>query len=191
VIFTPNHDLPEIILIDPDIHRDERGHFLEIYQANQWAKHGMLDNFVQDNLSYSKQGVLRGLHYQLGLPQGKLVWVVDGEVFDVSVDIRQGSPTFGKWVGVTLSSKKYNQVFVPQGFAHGFCVISVTATLLYKCTDYYAPEEERGIQWNDPALGIDWPVPEPILSEKDRILPPLKEIPRGELPLFPNMTSGL
>jgi dTDP-4-dehydrorhamnose 3,5-epimerase len=189
--FIPNFDLPEIIMIDPDIHGDERGHFLETYQAHQYAKNRIPDSFVQDNLSYSKRGVLRGLHYQLGTPQGKLVWVVDGEVFDVSVDIRQGSPTFGKWVGVTLSSKKYSQVFVPPGFAHGFCVISKTATLLYKCTDYYAPKAERGIQWNDPALGIDWPVTDPILSEKDRTThPPLKKIPRGELPVYSDMPSG-
>ena len=188
--FIPNFDLPEIIMIDPDIHGDERGHFLETYQAHHYAKNGIPDSFVQDNLSYSTRGVLRGLHYQLGTPQGKLVWVVDGEVFDVSVDIRQGSPTFGKWIGVMLSSKKYSQVFVPQGFAHGFCVISKTATLLYKCTDYYSPKAERGIQWNDPALGIDWPVTNLILSEKDRTHPPLKKMPRGELPVFSDMPSG-
>jgi dTDP-4-dehydrorhamnose 3,5-epimerase len=184
MIFTPTNDLPEILLIAPDIHGDKRGYFLETYQANLYAKHGILDSFVQDNLSYSKKGVLRGLHYQLGSPQGKLIWVVHGEVYDVAVDIRQGSPTFGKWVGVTLSSENYSQVFVPQGFAHGFCVTSKTATLVYKCTDYYAPKEERGIQWNDPSLGIHWPVTNPILSEKDRILPPLQKVPNDELPVF-------
>ena len=189
--FIPNAVLPEIIMIDPDIHGDERGHFLETYQAKRYAENGIAENFVQDNLSYSQRGVLRGLHYQLGTPQGKLVWVVEGEVFDVSVDIRRGSPTFGKWISVILSSKKYNQVFIPEGFAHGFCVISETATLLYKCTDYYAPKEERGIQWNDPALGIDWPVAAPILSKKDRTYLSLKKTPQEELPVFSHMPSGL
>ena len=189
--FIPNAVLPEIIMIDPDIHGDERGHFLETYQAKRYAEKGIAENFVQDNLSYSQRGVLRGLHYQLGTPQGKLVWVIEGEVFDVSVDIRRGSPTFGKWISVILSSKKYNQVFIPEGFAHGFCVISETATLLYKCTDYYAPKEERGIQWNDPALDIDWPVTAPILSGKDRTYLSLKKIPKEELPVFSHMPSDL
>lgn len=176
--------LPEIILIDPDIYQDKRGHFLEVYQAKRYASHGITDSFVQDNMSYSTKGVLRGLHYQLGKPQGKLVWVFHGEVLDVAVDIRQGSPTFGKWVGVTLSSQQYRQIFIPQGFAHGFCVVSDSASLLYKCTDYYCPQEERGIRWDDPMLAIEWPKIDPIISKKDRHYPFLKDVPHNELPVF-------
>jgi dTDP-4-dehydrorhamnose 3,5-epimerase len=176
--------LTEIIVIDPDIHQDKRGHFLEVYQTQRYASHGITDSFVQDNLSYSTKGVLRGLHYQLGKPQGKLVWVVHGEVFDVAVDIRQGSPTFGKWSGITLSSQQYRQIFVPQGFAHGFCVVSESASLLYKCTDYYDPLEERGIRWDDPSLAIEWPEMDPIVSKKDRHYPLLKDIPHNELSVF-------
>lgn len=183
--FTTNPLLPEIVLVQPDIHEDERGHFLETYQAQRYAKHGITDSFVQDNLSYSTKGVLRGLHYQLGNPQGKLVWVVSGEVFDVAVDIRRNSPTFGRWVGITLSSENYSQIFVPQGFAHGFCVTSETAVLSYKCTRYYAPQQERGIRWDDPSLDIDWPIGDPVLSEKDRAYCSLAEKPSSELPPFP------
>lgn len=181
---------PEIMLIDPDIHQDNRGHFLEVYQSKRYADLGITDPFVQDNLSYSTNGVLRGLHYQLGKPQGKLIWVVHGEVFDVAVDIRQGSPTFGKWVGITLSSKQCRQIFIPQGFAHGFCVVSRSASLLYKCTEYYAPEEERGIRWDDPSLDIQWPKMDPIVSKKDRGHPLLKNIPNKDLPVFRDVRSG-
>ena len=181
---TPSSVLPDIIIIEPDIYKDARGHFLETYQTQRYLDHGIPDRFLQDNISDSGKGVLRGLHYQLGRPQGKLIWVVLGEVFDVVVDIRRGSPTFGKWMGMTLSSKEYQQVYVPKGFAHGFCVTSEKALLVYKCTDYYAPAEERGIRWNDPTLGIQWPIEEPILSEKDGGYPDFENVSVNDLPMF-------
>jgi dTDP-4-dehydrorhamnose 3,5-epimerase len=187
--FTTHAVLTDVIVIAPDIHQDKRGHFLETFRAQQYAENGLPHRFVQDNLSFSSQGVLRGLHYQLGKPQGKLLWVVHGEVFDVAVDIRRHSPSFGKWAGITLSSQDYSQIFIPEGFAHGFYVVSQTATLLYKCTDYYAPEEERGIRWDDPALGIDWPATNPILSEKDSTYPSLKDLPDSEFPMFGDPSS--
>ena len=183
--FTPFPTLPDVILIEPDLYQDARGSFMETYQAVRYGQHGVPSTFVQDNLSYSAcRGVLRGLHYQLGRPQGKLIWVVQGEVFDVAVDIRRGSSTFGKWVGVTLSSEKHHQLYIPEGFAHGFCVTSETAVCLYKCTDYYAPTEERGIRWNDPSLKITWPVSAPLLSEKDKVYPTLHSIQDVDLPEF-------
>jgi dTDP-4-dehydrorhamnose 3,5-epimerase len=143
-----------------------------------------MESFVQDNLSFSVRSVLRGLHYQLGKPQGKLITVLEGEIYDVAADIRRGSPHFGHWVGVHLSSKEYRQLFIPPGFAHGFCVTSDTAAVIYKCTDYYSPEDERGIRWDDPELSIAWPVTDPVLSEKDRLNPTLGEIPAEDLPVF-------
>jgi len=181
--FTPFPILPEVILIEPDVHQDGRGFFKETYQAERYEQHGVPSTFVQDNLSYSVwSGVLRGLHYQLGHPQGKLVSVVQGEVFDVAVDIRSGSSTFGKWVGAILSSKNHHQLYIPEGFAHGFCVTSEKAVCLYKCTDYYAPAEERGIRWDDPSLNITWPVFDPLLSEKDGEYPTLDTISENDLP---------
>jgi dTDP-4-dehydrorhamnose 3,5-epimerase len=174
----------DLIVLEPRVFADSRGHFLEIYRAQQYQEHGIPDRFVQDNLSFSTRGVLRGLHYQLGRPQGKLVYVVQGEVFDVSVDIRNGSPTFGRYEGVVLSSDSYRQVYIPEGFAHGFCVLSEAATVLYKCTDYYDPREERGIRWDDPSLNIAWPVQIPVLSEKDCTYPFLKDMPLDQLPRF-------
>lgn len=182
--FTLSSVFPEIIIVEPDVYGDVRGRFLETYQAERYAQNSIPARFVQDNLSFSKKGVVRGLHYQLGRPQGKLVWVVQGEVYDVAVDIRQGSPTFGKWVGMTLSSDSLRQIYIPEGFAHGFCVSSETAILMYKCTDYYAPNEEKGLRWDDPTLAIQWPVREPVLSEKDSRYPGLKDIPDRELPPF-------
>ena len=180
----PNPKLPEILVIEPDLFRDDRGYFLESYHGQRYRENGLPGKFVQDNLSFSKQGVLRGLHYQLGVPQGKLVWVVQGEVFDVAVDIRKSSPTFGQWVGLTLSSRNVRQVYLPEGFAHGFCVTSETALFAYKCTDYYAPQEERGIRWDDSSLGIQWPISRPIVSKKDGEYPELKNISAGDLPKF-------
>ncbi|MHC1742682.1 MAG: dTDP-4-dehydrorhamnose 3,5-epimerase [Syntrophobacteraceae bacterium] len=177
-------DLPEVMIVDPDLYRDQRGYLLETYQLKRYPDLGISASFVQDNLSFSKRGVLRGLHYQRGQPQGKLVTVMHGRIFDVAADIRLGSPTFGRWVGVELSSEDHRQIYVPEGFAHGFCVLSETAVVLYKCTDYYAPPEERGILWNCPTLGIPWPVGEPILSSKDGSLPTLKEVGAEELPRF-------
>jgi dTDP-4-dehydrorhamnose 3,5-epimerase len=183
-------DFPEIIVLEPDIHGDQRGHFLETYRSELYLECGLPERFVQDNLSYSRKGVLRGLHYQLGRPQGKLVSVILGEVFDVSVDIRRESPTFGQWVGLTLSATNYRQIYIPEDFAHGFCVLSETAILMYKCTEYYAPKEERGLRWNDPSLGIEWPVQEPIISDKDSELPILEEIPVDDLPNFGDNVGG-
>lgn len=181
---SPSPILPEVLIVELDVHGDRRGYFVETYRAEVYAQHGIPTNFVQDNLSFSQQGVLRGLHYQLGRPQGKLVWVLQGEVFDVAVDIRRGAPTFGRWAGMTLSSEDYRQVYIPQGFAHGFCVLSETALFAYKCTDYYVPEQERGIRWDDPSLAIDWPVAEPIVSDKDRAYPTLEDVPEGDLPVL-------
>ena len=182
--------LPGVLIIEPNIFEDARGHFLEIYQHDRYAMQGITARFVQDNVSFSKKNVLRGLHYQLHNPQGKLVMVLDGRIFDVSVDIRRGSPTFGKWFGTVLSSHDYQQVYVPQGFAHGFCVLSETAKILYKCTDYYAPSDERGIIWNDSTLGIGWPVAEPLLSEKDASFRAMNEIAPAELPVFNEMAGN-
>ena len=181
---TRSPNLPEIIIIEPDVFGDDRGRFLETYQAQRYLDYGIPDRFVQDNISYSSNGVIRGLHYQLGQPQGKLVWVAQGEIYDVAVDIRKGSPSFGKWEVVILSSENHRQIYVPEGFAHGFCVISSSAIVVYKCTDYYAPKEERGISWDDPLLNIDWPIDEPVLSGKDRGYPILETMLVKELPHF-------
>lgn len=176
--------LSDVILVEPQIYSDNRGSFHESYHFERYVQDGIPARFVQDNISHSRRGVLRGLHYQLGNPQAKLVIAVQGEIFDVALDIRSGSPSFGKWVGTVLSSENYCQAFIPEGFAHGFCVLSETATVLYKCTDYYAPAQERGIRWNDPELGIEWPVTDPILSPKDSTYPTLKDLPADQLPVF-------
>lgn len=177
--------LPEVLLIQPRIFRDPRGHFLETYQRRRYHELGLPEAFVQDNLSCSGQSVLRGLHYQLGRPQGKLVMAVAGTIFDVAVDIRRGSPRFGQWVGLELSAESCRQLFVPAGFAHGFSVLSQTASVLYKCTDYYCPPDERGLRWDDPRLAIEWPHNRPILSDKDRAYPVLDETAPENLPLYP------
>jgi dTDP-4-dehydrorhamnose 3,5-epimerase len=179
-------DLPEIVLIEPRIFPDRRGYFLETYQAQRYSDHGIEARFVQDNLSFSHRGVVRGLHYQLQKPQGKLVTVLQGEVVDLVVDIRLGSPTFGKWSKNTLSAANHRQLYVPPGFAHGFVVTSETAMVLYKVTDYYHPGDEYGIIWNDPAFGVDWPLTEAILSDKDGQFPRLKDVPEA---LLPKMTD--
>jgi dTDP-4-dehydrorhamnose 3,5-epimerase len=161
--------IPDVFVIAPKVFGDDRGFFMESYNRRSMAALGIDFEFVQDNHSRSARGVLRGLHYQIRQPQGKLVRVVAGEIFDVAVDIRRASPTFGQWVGVTLSAENKRMAWVPPGFAHGFCVTSDYAEVLYKATDYYAPEHERSILWNDPAIGVDWPLAgEPLLSEKDR-----------------------
>lgn len=163
-------ELPGVILIQPKTFADERGFFLESYRKDRFSAAGIQADFVQDNHSASTKGVLRGLHYQIRQPQGKLICVVVGKVFDVAVDLRRSSPAFGKWAGETLSAEKKDQLWVPPGFAHGFYVTSDKAEILYKATDYYAPQWERCLLWNDPALGIDWPIINgelPILSEKD------------------------
>ncbi|HNY19850.1 MAG TPA: dTDP-4-dehydrorhamnose 3,5-epimerase [Flexilinea sp.] len=161
--------IPDVILIQPDVHRDARGFFFESWQKNKFAKAGIDQEFVQDNHSRSSKDVLRGLHYQIRQPQGKLIRAIVGEVFDVAVDLRRSSPSFGKWVSANLSSENFNMLWIPPGFAHGFLVLSDVAEFVYKATDFYAPQYERCILWNDRDLGIDWPISghEPILSEKD------------------------
>ena len=159
--------LSEVLLIEPDVFGDQRGFFMESWHAKKYAEHGLDVPFVQDNHSRSQHGVLRGLHYQLEQTQGKLVRVLCGTVFDVAVDIRKGSPSLGQWVGFELSGENHKQVYVPPGFAHGFCVLSESADFLYKCTNFYAPEYEHGILWNDPAIGIEWPGSDFLISEKD------------------------
>ena len=164
---------PEVLLIRPDVFEDARGFFMESFHARKYAEQGLPGHFVQDNHSRSTRGVLRGLHYQLNQPQGKMVRVVTGEVFDVAVDIRRGSPRFGQWAGVTLSEENRLQLYIPPGFAHGFCTLSEQADFLYKCTDFYAPGDEHGIAWDDPDIGIDWPAVNYLLSDKDRKFPRL------------------
>ncbi|OYT73187.1 MAG: dTDP-4-dehydrorhamnose 3,5-epimerase [Chloracidobacterium sp. CP2_5A] len=169
-------ELPGVILIEPKVFRDDRGFFLESYHAAKFAAAGLDVTFVQDNHSKSARGTLRGLHAQHRRPQGKLVRVVAGEIFDVVADIRLDSPTFGRWLGVTLSAENFRQLYVPPGFVHGFRVVSAAAEVLYKCTTLYDPTDEIGVIWNDPELGIDWGAQEPLLSEKDRRLPTLREL---------------
>jgi dTDP-4-dehydrorhamnose 3,5-epimerase len=177
--------LPGVVILEPKVFGDDRGYFLETYRADRYMNEGINATFVQDNESFSSHGILRGLHYQLNHPQGKLVRVGQGEVYDVALDIRVGSPTFGQWHGVLLSGENKRQFYVPPGFAHGFYVISKTATFLYKCTNYYAPQDEHGILWNDPDLKIDWPTKaEPLLSNKDGVLPKLKDVRPDYLPKF-------
>ena len=164
-------DVPDMVLIKPQVFGDDRGFFMETFRQNEFEDKVSNLRFVQDNHSLSKRGTLRGLHYQINQPQGKLVRVISGEVFDVGVDLRKSSPTFGNWSGVTLSSENKEILWVPPGFAHGFYVLSDRAEFEYKCTDYYAPEHERSIQWDDPDIGIDWPLLSgslPLLSSKDR-----------------------
>ena len=175
--------LPGVLVIEPDVHRDGRGFFLETYHAGRYRGHGIAGPFVQDNHSRSVARTLRGLHLQLRRPQGKLIRVIEGEVFDVAVDVRRGSPTFGRWVSVILSADSFRQCYVPPGFAHGFCVVSPIAQLEYKCTELYDPESEIGIAWNDPAFGIDWPVTDPILSPRDSRHPSIAEL-RDKLPAW-------
>jgi dTDP-4-dehydrorhamnose 3,5-epimerase len=168
--------IPEVIIFIPPVFTDSRGHFLETYQQQKYAEAGILKPFVQDNQSYSTKNVLRGLHFQLRHPQAKLVRVTRGSVFDVAIDIRKNSPTFGKWHGEILSAENKKQLYIPENFAHGFCVLSDSAEFLYKCTDFYVPGDEAGLIWNDPQLGIKWPIDQPILSEKDAILPSLADV---------------
>jgi dTDP-4-dehydrorhamnose 3,5-epimerase len=177
-------ELPGVIVIDPDVHKDARGFFLETFHERKYAGGRIQGPFVQDNHSHSKRGTLRGLHAQVQRPQAKLVRAVAGEMFDVAVDIRRGSPTFGRWVGVTLSGQNFRQLYIPPGFAHGFCVLSERVDVEYKCTDFYEAAGEIAILWSDPDIGIDWPIRDPILSAKDAGAPRLREI-RERLPLPP------
>lgn len=178
--------LPGVCVIEPKVHGDARGFFLETWREDTFAALGIAARFVQDNWSRSQKGVLRGLHYQLGRPQAKLVRVITGAVFDVAVDVRHGSPTFGRWAGEVLSDDNKRALFIPEGFAHGFLVLSDTCDFVYRCTDYYAPTEERGVLWNDPAIGIAWPVTsmEPLLSGKDQGNTKLEAMSVDHLPTF-------
>lgn len=176
--------LPDVFLIEPKVFSDARGFFLESYHRGKYAALGIHDDFVQDNHSRSVRGTLRGLHYQLQHTQAKLCRVVQGEVLDVAVDIRRGSPTFGRWVGAVLSAENKRQIYVPQGFAHGFAVLSETAEFLYKCSDFYNAEHEYGVLWNDPELKINWNVTDPILSAKDQKYPVLAKVPPELLPKY-------
>jgi dTDP-4-dehydrorhamnose 3,5-epimerase len=168
--------LPEVVVITPDVFRDPRGYFLETYHQGKYRAGAIEVAFVQDNLSRSVRGTLRGLHAQRRRPQGKLIRVTEGEIFDVAVDIRRGSPTFARWVGVRLSGETFRQVYVPPGFAHGFCVLSETAVVEYKCTELYDPADEIGVSWSDPDIGIQWPISDPTLSAKDGVAPRLREV---------------
>jgi dTDP-4-dehydrorhamnose 3,5-epimerase len=179
-----NTNLPGVLLIEPKRFGDARGYFLETWHEERYAAAGINLRFVQDNLSRSVRGILRGLHLQQPAAQGKLVYVVEGEVFDVALDVRVGSPTFGNWTGAILSAKDHRQLWIPPGFAHGFCVTSDVALFAYKCTELYSSAHELGVAWNDPALGIPWPVAEPQLSAKDSVLPRLADIDPARLPKF-------
>lgn len=168
--------IPDVILIEPKAHRDPRGFFLETYKQTEFFGNGITDRFVQDNWSHSSRGTLRGLHFQQPpKAQAKLVMVLKGEVFDVAVDIRKNSPTYGQWVGEILSEQKPQMLYIPVGFAHGFCVLSEEADFIYKVSDEYSRELDRGVRWNDPDIGINWPISNPLLSEKDMLLPLLKD----------------
>lgn len=177
--------LREVLLITPEVHEDIRGHFLEAFQRERYASVGIEDEFVQDNHSRSRENVLRGLHFQHPRPQGKLIRVVRGAIFDVAVDIRRGSPTFGRWFGTRLDDVRHRQLWVPPDFAHGFVTLTETADVCYKCTDYYRPETEHTLRWDDPEVAIDWPIDRPVLSESDADGDSLDELAaRGALPEY-------
>jgi dTDP-4-dehydrorhamnose 3,5-epimerase len=176
--------LPGVCLIEPSVFEDERGFFFESYHEIKFAEIGIKDRFVQDNHAKSIKGTLRGLHYQISHPQAKLCRVIGGEVLDVVVDIRPGSPHFAKWESAILSEQNRRMMYVPPGFAHGYLVLSKTAEFLYKCSDFYRPEYERGIAWNDPLIGINWDIKMPILSDKDRRNPLLSNVPPSDLPKY-------
>ncbi len=169
--------LPGVVIVAPRVFDDERGFFMESFNAQDFAEAGLPTRFVQDNHSRSTRGVLRGLHYQYPAWQGKLVRALVGELFDVAVDIRRGSPYFGEWFGLILSAKTRKQLYVPPGFAHGFCVLSDVCEMAYKCTSLYVPADDASVLWNDPDIGIEWPIESPILSEKDAAAPALAELP--------------
>ncbi|MFZ5571236.1 MAG: dTDP-4-dehydrorhamnose 3,5-epimerase [Thermodesulfobacteriota bacterium] len=174
--------LEGVLVIEPRVFSDPRGFFMETYHQSRYRDHGIQAHFVQDNLSFSVANTLRGLHYQYPQSQAKLVQVFQGEIWDVAVDIRRGSPTFGEWVGVCLSGENKRQLFIPEGFAHGFAVLSESAVFTYKCSDFYSPETERGIIWNDPDLAIEWPLSTPLLSDKDQQYGLLRDIETAFLP---------
>ncbi len=174
--------LPGVLVIEPAVHRDARGFFLETYNEERYHAGGLTARFVQDNHSKSQRGTLRGLHAQSRRPQGKLVRAIEGEIFDVAVDVRRGSPTFGQWFGETLTAENFRQLYIPPGFVHGFCVLSEVAQVEYKCTDLYDPGGEISVIWNDPEIGIEWPIDKPLLSKKDAAAPLLSEL--EDLPVY-------
>ena len=176
-------ELPDVILVEPEVYRDQRGFFLETYHARKFEVGGIPATFVQDNHSQSARGAIRGLHAQRQYPQGKLMRVFEGEIFDVAVDIRRGSPTFKQWVGIILSAENFRQLYIPPGFAHGFAVLTERAQIVYKCTDFYDAADEISLAWNDPDIGIEWPIDTPLLSEKDSVAPLLHDI-EDSLPRF-------
>jgi dTDP-4-dehydrorhamnose 3,5-epimerase len=177
--------LPGVVILEPKVHGDARGYFLELWNQARFAESGISSGFVQDNLSFSANGVLRGLHLQVPNMQAKLVSVLVGEVFDVAVDLRAGSPTFGQWIGETLSAENRRQMFIPEGFAHGFAVTGEHALFSYNCSAYYAPQDELTLLWNDPDVAVEWPVSSPALSAKDREGLRLRDIPEDRLPRYP------
>ncbi|HKY63457.1 MAG TPA: dTDP-4-dehydrorhamnose 3,5-epimerase [bacterium] len=172
--FNPT-ELSEVILIEPEVWPDDRGHFAELYHREKYRAAGIEAVFLQDNFSFSCRGALRGLHYQLNKPQAKLVTALAGEIWDVAVDLRRSSPTFKRWVAARLSGENKRQLYIPAGFGHGFCVLSETASVLYKCSELYSPADDRSLRWSDPELAIAWPVQEPMLSKKDLAAPLLAE----------------
>jgi len=174
--------LPGVVILEPDVYRDHRGYFLETWHQGRYAEAGLPGRFVQVNVSSSSRGVLRGLHYQHPSAQGKLLTVLRGAIFDVAVDIRVGSPTFGRWEAVVLSSEDHRQLYIPPGFAHGFVVTGDEALVCYKCTEFYRPGQEYGVLWSDPDIGIPWPVESPTLSPKDADAPRLADVPADRLP---------
>ncbi|WNH50796.1 dTDP-4-dehydrorhamnose 3,5-epimerase [Stenotrophomonas oahuensis] len=176
--------LQGLTLLEPAVFGDDRGFFFESWNADRFAAHGLPSTFVQSNVSSSSKGVLRGLHYQWPRPQGKLVTVLAGEVYDVAVDIRRGSPTFGQWEAFILSGENRRQLWIPPGFAHGFAVLSDTALFHYLCTDVYVKEADAGIRWNDADIAVDWPISQPLLSAKDEQAPFLKDVPEDRLPVY-------
>jgi dTDP-4-dehydrorhamnose 3,5-epimerase len=174
-------EIPDVKLVNPRVFQDDRGFFEQVYHERQYREAGIDVRFVQDNWSRSSKGVLRGLHYQLKNAQDKLVYVIRGAVFDVAVDVRRSSPTFGKWVGAVLSDENHHQLFVPKGFAHGFCVLSDEVDFVYKCSDFYTPGDEYGIRWDDPEIAIDWPGADFVVAAKDQKAPLLSAIAENEL----------
>lgn len=182
--------ITDVKIIEPKRFGDQRGYFFESWHHEKYKNIGIVSRFVQDNCSMSRRGTIRGLHYQLRYPQAKLVQVLKGSVYDVAVDIRVGSPTFGRWVGVELSEENGRQIYIPEGFAHGFCVMSDEAIFSYKCSDYYMPADEGGILWSDTAIGIEWPNTASVLSEKDQLYPCLADISDSSLPRYRDIMGG-
>ena len=177
--------LPGVIVVEPTVHRDPRGFFVETYHEPRYREHGIVGPFVQDNHSFSRRGTLRGLHGQSPHPQGKLVRVIEGEIWDVAVDVRIGSPCFGQHASALLSAENFRQIYVPPGVIHGFCVLSLVAQVEYKCTEVYDPKADFGVRWNDPELAVPWPIAEPVLSEKDARAPLLRDVRDRLIPFLP------